>query len=129
MRDQVAAINDDGTPNGPSNPVGRGHTLQVFGTGVGFVQGAPSDGTAVTAATSTNLPTQAFINGVACNVTYSGLAPTQVGLWQANVLIADAVVPTSSLANRTSELQILLGGVLSSSQSQLGIQVTVWVKQ
>jgi uncharacterized protein (TIGR03437 family) len=126
---QVVALNDDGTANSPSNAISRGHTLQVFGTGIGFIQGAPNDGSAVSTATPTAQPTSALINGVACTVPYSGLAPGQVGVWQANVLIADAVVPTSSLANRISELVISVGGTPSGGSGQFNIQVTVWVKQ
>ena len=126
---QVAAINDDGTANNSSNAISRGHTLQVFGTGVGFIAGAPNDGSAVTTATPSTQPPTAYINGVPCTVRYSGLAPGQVGVWQANVLIADAVVPTSSLANRTSELVIQLGSTPSGGQGLYGIQVLVWVKQ
>jgi uncharacterized protein (TIGR03437 family) len=126
---QVVALNDDGTPNGPSNAIARGHTLQVFGTGVGFIQGAPNDGSAVTTATPSTQPAKAYINAVPCIVPYSGLAPMQVGVWQANVLIDNAVVPTSSLTNRTSELIIQLGDTVSGGQAQYGIQVTVWVKQ
>jgi len=126
---QVAAINDDGTYNDSSHAIGRGHVLQVFGTGVGFIQGAPNDGTAVSGATPTSATTDAFINGVQCPVQYSGLAPGLVGVWQINVQIADGVTPTSSLANRTSELIIRLNGTPASSQALYGIQVLVWVKQ
>jgi uncharacterized protein (TIGR03437 family) len=126
---QVAAINEDGTYNSSSNPIGRGHVLQVYGTGLGFIAGAPSDGTAVSTATPTTQTTMAFINGVPCTVPYSGLAPGLAGVWQANVLIADAVVPTTSLQNRISELVVQLGGAYSGGQGLYGIQATIWVKQ
>jgi uncharacterized protein (TIGR03437 family) len=32
---QAAAVNEDGTPNGPSNPAARGSVVSVFGTGFG----------------------------------------------------------------------------------------------
>jgi uncharacterized protein (TIGR03437 family) len=126
---QAAAINDDGTANGPSNPISRGHVLQVYGTGLGLISGAPNDGSAVSTATPTPAITSAKINGIDCTLQYSGLAPGQVGVWQANVVISDAVPPTSSLANRTSELVLYLNGVPSGGAGLFGIQVTVWVKQ
>jgi uncharacterized protein (TIGR03437 family) len=126
---QAAAINDDGTYNGPSNPISRGHVLQVFGTGLGFIAGAPNDGSAVSTATPTAATTEARINGISCPVQYSGLAPGLVGVWQLNVQIDNAVPPTSSLANRTSELIAFLNGTPSGGQGLYGIQVTVWVKQ
>jgi uncharacterized protein (TIGR03437 family) len=128
-RGQVAAINQDGTYNSSSNPIGRGQVLQVYGTGVGFIAGAPSDGTAVSTATPSTQTALAYINGVPCTVQYSGLAPGLVGVWQVNILIADAVAPTTSLQNRTSELVVQLGGAYSGGQGLYGIQATVWVKQ
>ena len=126
---QVAAINEDGTYNSSSNPIGRGHVLQVYGTGVGFISGAPNDGTAVSTATPTTASTTARINGILCPVQYSGLAPGLVGVWQVNVQIADAVPPTSSLSNRISELVVFLGDTPSGGAGLYGIQATIWVKQ
>ena len=126
---QAAALNDDGSANSSSNAISRGHVLQVFGTGLGFIPGAPNDGSAVATATPTPDTPQAFINGIQCPVQYSGLAPGQVGVWQVNVQIAEAVPPTANSPNHTSELQILLDGVPSGSQTLYGIQTLVWVKQ
>ena len=126
---QVAAINDDGTYNDSSHAIGRGHVLQVFGTGIGAINSAPNDGSAVSTATPSAATTDAFINGVACPVQYSGLAPALVGVWQVNVQIADGVAPTSSLSNRISELIVRVNGTPAQSQNLYGIQATVWVKQ
>jgi uncharacterized protein (TIGR03437 family) len=126
---QVAAVNQDGTVNSSSNPISRGQVLQVYGTGIGYIPGAPSDGSAVSTATPTPQTTTASIGGVACPIQYSGLAPGLVGVWQINVQIAEGVVPTSSQPNRISELIIFQGGSPSGSGALYGIQVTVWVKQ
>jgi uncharacterized protein (TIGR03437 family) len=125
---QAAAINDDGTVNGPTNPIARTHVLQVFGTGIGFIQGAPSDGSATTGPMQTSSSTVATINGIPCAVQYSGLAPGQVGVWQVNVYIDPLVVPTSSAPNKTSQLLIQLNGTPSGGAG-LGREVDVWVKQ
>ena len=125
---QVAAINDDGTYNGPSNPIAREHVLQVFGTGVGNIPAAPNDGSAVSGATPTPLTTVASIGGISCPIQYSGLAPGNVGLWQVNVYIADGVVPTTSQSNKTSVLVIQLAGTPAGGPT-LGRETDVWIKQ
>lgn len=126
---QAAAINQDGTYNNSSNAISRGQVLTVFGTGVGFIQGAPSDGSATSGVTSTPQTTTAQINGIDCPVQYSGLAPGEVGVWQVNLMISNSVPPTSTLANRISELTVFLGSTPSGGSALYGIQVLVWVKQ
>jgi uncharacterized protein (TIGR03437 family) len=124
---QVAALNQDNTPNSSSNPAARGTTLQVYGTGLGFIPGAPSDGSAVSTATPSPLTATAYINAIQCPVAYSGLAPGLVGVWQINVQISQNVVPTSSAPGHVSELIIEQNGTPASSNVLYGIQVTVWI--
>ncbi|MDQ6699507.1 MAG: hypothetical protein M3Z36_04910 [Acidobacteriota bacterium] len=125
---QAAAINQDGTINGPQNPAPRGSIVAFYGTGQGVVPGAPPDGTAPTGETPTPQKPQVII-GIAPvppeNVTYSGLAPGLAGVWQVNVKIPDTVAPTTS----TVQTQVVL--VLNSIPSGgggLGRPVTMWVK-
>ncbi|MDQ6706822.1 MAG: hypothetical protein M3Z85_12715, partial [Acidobacteriota bacterium] len=125
---QAAAINQDGTINGPQNPAPRGSVVAFYGTGQGVVPGAPPDGTAATGETPTPQKPQVII-GIAPvppeNVTYSGLAPGLPGVWQVNVKIPDTVAPTTS----TVQTQVVL--VLNSIPSGgggLGRPVTMWVK-
>ncbi len=125
---QAAALNQDNTPNSSSNPIARGSVLQVYGTGVGFISGAPSDGSAVSTATPSSGVATAYIGGIACPVQYSGLAPGLVGVWQVNVSVSQNVVPTSSAPGHTSELIVLQNGEAASSASLYGIAITVWVK-
>ncbi len=125
---QVAALNQDNSANSSSNPIARGNTLQVYGTGVGNISGAPNDGSAVSAATPSSLVATAYINGIQCPVSYSGLAPGLVGVWQINVQVSQNVVPTSSAPGHTSELIVEQEGTAASSAALYGIQVTVWVK-
>jgi uncharacterized protein (TIGR03437 family) len=126
---QAAALNQDNSVNNSTNPISRGQVLQVYATGVGNIPGAPNDGSAVSTATPTPQPTQAFIGGISCPVQYSGLAPGLVGVWQVNVMVSNSVVPTTSQPNRISELVVFLGGVPSGGQALYGIGVDVWVKQ
>jgi uncharacterized protein (TIGR03437 family) len=125
---QVAALNQDNTANSSSNPIARGSVLQIYGTGVGFISGAPNNGSAVTGATPSPQTATAYIGGIQCPVQYSGLAPGLVGVWQINIQVSQNVVPTSSAPGHISELIILQDGTAASSASLYGIQDTVWVK-
>ncbi len=125
---QAAAINQDGTINGPANPAPRGSIVAFYGTGQGVVPGAPPDGAAPTGETPTSQKPQVII-GIAPvppeNVTYSGLAPGLPGVWQVNVKIPDTVAPTTS----TVQTQVVM--VLNSIPSGgggFGRPVTMWVK-
>jgi len=99
---QIAALNCnlvngqcDNTVNGTAHPVNPGSYIQLFLTGQGPVSGAPPDGHAECAQFPT-APPEVIIGAVqATNITYSGLAPCLVGLWQINVQIPD----TASLKN------------------------------
>lgn len=96
---QLAAINEDGTVNNPTNMISRGKVITLYGTGSGFVTGAPPDGTPVTGALNTDAQPPAvrvligsdFVPDA--NILYSGLAPGFPGLWQLNVKIPDTVPP------------------------------------
>jgi uncharacterized protein (TIGR03437 family) len=94
---QLAALNQDNSVNSQTHPAKAGSIIQLFGTGVGVVTGGPKDGEP---APSALLPTsdtpQVYINGTQVPVSYSGLAPGFVGLWQINAQIpANAPTPTN----------------------------------
>jgi len=97
--------------------------LQVYGTGIGHIAGAPDDGSAVSGPTPTLQVTTASINGIPCPVEYSGLAPGLVGVWQINVRVSQDVTPTGSLADRISALVVHLAGTPSNDAV-----TSVWVK-
>jgi uncharacterized protein (TIGR03437 family) len=101
---QAAVLNQDNSINGPSNPAAVGSTITLYGTGQGQVSPAVPDGAAAgstplsytiavpTSSAATCLNSQpsmcVAIGGSGFgNVTYSGLAPGYVGLWQINVTI------------------------------------------
>jgi uncharacterized protein (TIGR03437 family) len=96
---QVAAVNEDGTPNSPSNRIGRRKVIQLFGTGNGFIEGAPPDGTAAPGAISTPVPPRVILGSDFVpddHIEYSGLAPGLVGVWQINVRVPATVDPNSA---------------------------------
>lgn len=121
---QLVANNDDGTPNEPSNPVARGKVISLFGTGQGYIAGAPPDGQAP----SDQIPTPSlprvfmgtrFVDDA--NVVYSGLAPGQVGVWQIDVKVPDFVAPSPLV-----QVVVQLRSVSSSQPPQV---TTIAVKQ
>jgi uncharacterized protein (TIGR03437 family) len=116
---QVAALNQDNTVNGPSNPVARGQVIQLFGTGQGFVSGAPADGDVATGLIPTSEKPKVWIEPDFVPddyIQYSGLAPNLIGVWQINVKIPDKVAPGNrvmfvehkSIASSTPQIRTLI---------------------
>lgn len=97
---QLAALNQDGTENSATNAAPRGSVIQVFGTGIGFVGGAPADGDVPGAAVPGPTPEVLIGTGFVPpeNVQYSGLAPSLIGVWQINVRIPENIAPSPSVA-------------------------------
>lgn len=90
---QISALNQDNTVNSAANAAVRGSVVQMFGTGQGFVAGAPPDGTPPSGAVNAQVPR--VIIGTSfvpdSDILYSGLAPGLVGVWQVNVRIPESV--------------------------------------
>jgi uncharacterized protein (TIGR03437 family) len=124
---QVAAVNQDGSINGQSHPAPWNSIVSLYGTGSGLVPNEPADGVAPTGALSTPTSPQVVIGDQyvpAGNVTYSGLAPGLVGVWQLNVQIPNTVVPTTAAVPTQVFVQfesVFSGGPL------FGRAVTMWV--
>lgn len=74
---QAAALNEDGWPNSPGNPAGRGSVLALFLTGQGA--GEPA--------------IEAHISGYPCEVIWSGAAPGLPGIWQVNIRTPSGFAP------------------------------------
>ena len=98
----VVAIGNTGMIAAPqgmfpgSRPVNRGESVVVYGTGLGPVAAQPFTGTVPTAT----------IGGVAAKVSFSGLAPTLVGVYQVNI-----VVPADTPVSDAAPLVLSIGGV------------------
>jgi uncharacterized protein (TIGR03437 family) len=123
---QAAIINyADSSLNGASHPALRGTWVEIFGTGQGFVAGAPPDGSAATGPVPTASRPVVYLNGVSVDdpyfaeyngdgtlvdhIYYSGLAPGLVGVWQIDVKIPKLAspgnqVPITVFANSFSSL-------------------------
>jgi uncharacterized protein (TIGR03437 family) len=129
----AAALNQDNTVNSQTNPAVQGSVIQLFGTGQGFIPGAPSDGNISNAQLQTTQVPQLIMGTAyvpAANIKYSGLAPTLVGVWQINVLIPDTVITTPT--NPTQVVALLnnaAGAPVPSGGGGVGRAVIIYVKQ
>jgi uncharacterized protein (TIGR03437 family) len=89
----VAAINEDGATHSLQARVGSGTVLSLFGTGQGFIPGAPPDGVPASGPVETPDRPRVFVNAREADVLYSGLAPGLVGVWQINIRIPAGTAP------------------------------------
>lgn len=127
-RGPIAALNEDSTLNTADNRIARKGIIQLFGTGQGFVPNAPPDGTPASGQILTPIKPRVFIGSdelSSDDITYSGLAPGFVGLWQLNVRIPDKVVPGPVV-----QVAVLMNNIPSTqgSNGQL-VTTTISVKQ
>jgi uncharacterized protein (TIGR03437 family) len=96
----LAALNEDNSLNTAGNPIARGQVIQLFGTGQGFVPGAPPDGEPASGLVPTDVRPRVIIGTdfvADSDIQYSGLAPGLVGLWQINVRIPERVAPAAAV--------------------------------
>jgi len=124
----LAALNQDGTVNSQTNPAAQGTIITLFGTGQGYLPAAPPDGNIANGQVPTVAP-PVMIMGTApvpgANITYSGLAPTLVGVWQINVKIPDTVI---TQPNSPVQVVILWDSIFSGGGG-LGRLQEIYVKQ
>ena len=120
------AANEDGTLNTQTNPAIAGHIITLYGTGQGFIAGAPPDGNVSGAPLATAQPPTVFIGAHLQSgdaIKYAGLAPTLVGVWQLNV-----VIPGDTITLPTNPTVVLAfqGTVPSGNATRV---VQIYVKQ
>ena len=83
---QAAALNQNNTVNGPSNPASIGSVVALYGTGGGMLT--------TDALPLLKLPVSATVGGLPATVYYAGIAPGLVqGAMQVNVQIPSGVTP------------------------------------
>jgi uncharacterized protein (TIGR03437 family) len=94
-----------------AQPVSRGDFIEIYATGLGPV--SPSQGSGVPAPTSPLAKTQATpvvtIDGQAGQVSFAGLTPGTVGLYQIDVKVPDSVQPGNAVP-----VKLTIGGVDSN---------------
>jgi uncharacterized protein (TIGR03437 family) len=105
--------NSDFSLNSSSNPAKVGGTILAYLTGAGAVSNQPADGDAAGSSPLSQVTSTvtATIGGQTAQVSFAGLAPSFVGLWQVNI-----VVP-SGLTTGNFPLTVTVGGQTSNSAS------------
>lgn len=110
---QAAVLNQDNSPNFGTNPAARGSVIQIFATGAGLTTPVLAAGEAAPGGGSPLIFTQVTptvtIGSKNAEVTFSGLAPGFVGLWQINARIPADVTPGLALP-----LVVSAGGLTSN---------------
>ena len=100
-----------GSMPAPGRAAHAGETMVLYGVGFGPVSPDIAAGGVVQAENHLALPFQIFLGGVPAAVSYAGLAPGTVGLYQFNVVVpsvaAGDAVPLTFLVNGTPGKQIL----------------------
>ena len=132
---QAAAINQDGTVNGPLNPAARGSVVSVWGTGYGQTDPPCSTGglnhpdaeplSLGTSALIYNLvPTPLGVKIVAATVQYAGSAPGLVcGVVQINFQIPANIAPGTF--SFWPFIQLIDGNSTSQNPTPIGATVSV----
>jgi uncharacterized protein (TIGR03437 family) len=92
---QAAALNLDGTINGPGNRARRGGVVSLFGTGFGeWAQGVPDGAVIGPELPTPKAPVSVTIGGAAARVLYAGGSPGLVsGVVALNVEIPENITP------------------------------------
>lgn len=114
----VKALNQDGSVNSKSNPAPKGSYVSVFGSGFGVVSPAASTGqvASTTGTASTVSPVVATVGGKSAAVSFSGLAPGQVGVYQINLQIP------SNLTSGKHHIVLSTNGQSSQSDAYVYVQ-------
>lgn len=83
---RAIVVNQDGILNSPANPASRGETVVLYVTGLGAVSGSDDLRPVVT-------PVKVVLRDQEMRVSYAGLTPGLVGLYQINFVISSMIAP------------------------------------
>jgi uncharacterized protein (TIGR03437 family) len=118
---QVAALNADGSLNGPSNPALRGSFIVLYGTGEGRTSPISVEGTitpSVQPLPQPLFPVSVSFSGVAGTVLYAGETPTALaGLMQIN-----AGIPLNAPTGPAVSVLVSINGQTSPGAVTVAIQ-------
>lgn len=110
-RQYVVAVRPNGTfvangsiPNVPAAPAVPGETVTLYGTGFGFVRGASIGGQIAAIAAPLIDTVEVKLSGQSATVSYAGLAPGLVGVYQINLIIP------SGVPDGDAQLEVITGG-------------------
>jgi trimeric autotransporter adhesin len=116
---QAAALNTDGTPNGPASPAHAGDVIVLYLTRGGQTTPAGTDGAlASQPLPQPNAMVTVTVGGLRAQVQYAGAAPGEVsGLMQINIQL-----PAGVTTGDTVPVSIALGTVVSQPGVTLAIR-------
>ena len=99
-------------PGSAARPAARGEIITIFCTGLGDVTNRPPSGREASAdpLSETTAVAAATVGGMPASVSFAGLAPSFVGLYQVNIRI-----PESAPAGDAVPLALTIGGVSSNA--------------
>jgi uncharacterized protein (TIGR03437 family) len=109
---QGAIVNANGIVVGADSPAHAGDYLQIYSTGLGAVSNTPKTGALALASPLSSLITNptVTIGGVPAPVSFAGLAPGFVGLYQVNVQ-----VPPGVAAGDAVQVVVSTGAIASNA--------------
>jgi uncharacterized protein (TIGR03437 family) len=93
-----------------------GDTITLYGIGFGTVTPDVPAGQIVQQTDALQSPFQVYFGGILANVTYAGLAPTFVGLYQINVVVPNVA------ASDSVPLTFTLGGATGPQNLVIAVQ-------
>lgn len=111
----AAAVNQDGSVNGPDHPAPAGSVVSLFMTGAGVTNPASPDGVPPSGAVPLGLPVTVQIGAVEAQVAYAGAAPGVLGVAQVNV-----VIPSD--ARGQESVQISVSGISRNQPLSIVVQ-------
>jgi uncharacterized protein (TIGR03437 family) len=116
--DQAAAVNQDGSVNGPSNPAAKGSYVSIYFSGGG--ETSPPGATGSVTGLALKFLTQhvsVTVGGQAATVTFAGAAPTFVdGVGQLNIRLAG-----NAQSGLAQPVVVTVGGIDSPATATLSI--------
>jgi uncharacterized protein (TIGR03437 family) len=98
--DFAAVLDSEYRPINAQNPARPGDTVQIFATGLGLTDPPASTGELPPPFTNVQAPVTVTIGGVEMPVSYQGLAPGYVGLYQVNAVLPEMPAGTHALVLR-----------------------------
>lgn len=118
-RGPVLAVNQNGTVNSASNPAPAGSYISLYASGLGGVTPAVATGTVTPSKplSTVNVPVTVVIGGLSAPVTFAGLAPGYVGLYQIN-----AQVPSTTPSGLVRVFVVMPNGFSSQNAAFLYVQ-------
>jgi uncharacterized protein (TIGR03437 family) len=116
---QSAAINQNGSINGPQSPAARGSVITLFGSGFGEWAQTVPDGTVIGSLLPTPRATVSVtIGGAAARVLYAGGSPGLVS----GVVALNVEIPTSIVPGDAVTVVVTVGSQYSSGGASVSIQ-------